>query len=466
MLLSVRFRTGGILRRASRVPAPARNGMIRAVLILKFGGTSVGSAAAIRQVWEIVRARQAQRPVVVVSAHGGVTDLLLELGRNAPRGLTDTGPLERRHREILRELELPEDLLDPLLANLRDLVRGMKLVGEASPRALDHLASFGERCSARTIAAFFTRMGTPARAVDANEAGLRTDSTHGRARPLPDDGRIARFFATLRELPIVTGFIGANDQGHFTTLGRNGSDFSAALFGHALDAREIQIWKDVDAVMTADPKVVKDARPIPTMSFAEAAELAYYGSKVLHPATIQPAMDKSIPVRVLNTMRPDQPGTVILPQYDEPGVTVRAVVYKKGIHLITLVSPRMLQQHGFLARVFDAAARHEVDVDLVATSEVSITMTTDRGEHLERLAAELAPIGQVSVEPRHALVCVVGAGIARSTHVAAQMLGTLADAGIRVRAISQGAIKVNIAVVVGEADTDHAVRLLHARFFA
>ena len=440
--------------------------MIRApMIVLKFGGTSVGSGPAIRQVYEIVRARLDQRPVVVVSAHAGVTDLLLELGRTAPRGETDTSAVVARHRTILRELELPADLLDPLLANLDDLVRGMKLVGEASPRALDHLASFGERCAARTVAAFFTRLGMPARAVDAHEAGLRTDANHGRARPLPDDGRIASHFARIVEVPVVTGFIGATEQGHVTTLGRNGSDFSAALFGNALGAREIQIWKDVDAVMTADPKVVKDARPIPTMSFAEASELAYYGSKVLHPATIQPAMEKAIPVRVLNTMRPELPGTVILPQYDEPGVTVRAVVHKKGIHLVTLVSPRMLQQHGFLAKVFEAAARYEVDVDLVATSEVSITMTTDRGANLERLAAELSAIGQVTIEQRHALVCVVGAGIARSSHVAAQMLTTLADAGLRVRAISQGAIKVNIAVVLAEADADEAVRKLHARFF-
>src|SRR5688500_9714009 len=181
-----------------------RCGMIRApMIVLKFGGTSVGSAPAIRQVYEIVRARLDQRPLVVVSAHAGVTDLLLELGRTAPRGDTDTTAVVQRHRTILRELELPADLLDPLLANLDDLVRGMKLVGEASPRALDHLASFGERCAARTIAAFFTRLGMPARAVDAHEAGLRTDANHGRARPLADDGRIARYFQRIAEVPVV-----------------------------------------------------------------------------------------------------------------------------------------------------------------------------------------------------------------------------------------------------------------------
>jgi aspartate kinase len=436
------------------------------MIVLKFGGTSVGTAPNIRNILDIVRREQERRPLVVVSALAGVTDLLVELGHTAPRGEIATETIEERHRAMLGELGLPTDLLDPLFGELNDLVRGMKLVGEASDRAVDCLLSFGERCSARLIAAFFAASGLPARAVDAFDAGLRTDSHFGRARPLPDDGRIAKFFADFAEVPVVTGFIAHDERGNITTLGRNGSDYSAALFGHAVSAEEIQIWKDVDGVMTADPKLVENACPIPVMSFEEAAELAYYGGKVLHPAAILPAMEKGIPVRVLNTSQPSSPGTLILASYDEPGVTVRSVVYKRGIHLVNLTSPRMLQQHGFLARVFEAAARHEIDVDLVATSEVSITMTTDSSARLEQLRADLAHIGKVEVEPHHALVCVVGRGMAAEFGVAAKVLTVLAEARVPVRVISQGAVKVNIALVVAEDHLERAIRALHGSFFA
>ncbi len=435
------------------------------MIVMKFGGTSVGSASKIRQVLEIVRREAERKPLVVVSALAGVTDMLVDIGQRAPRGELDLEPLFARHRDVLSELDLETDMLDPLFADLGDLVRGMKLVGEASPRALDSLLSFGERCSARLIAAHFDAEGLRARAVDAFEAGLRTDSNFGRARPQPDDGRIAAFFAAADFVPVVTGFVAQDDNGNITTLGRNGSDYSAALFGHAVSAEEIQIWKDVDGVMTADPHLVADARPIPVMSFDEASELAYYGSKVLHPAAILPAMEKSIPVRVLNTSEPSLPGTTILSSYDEPGVVVRSVVHKRGVHLINLVSPRMLQQHGFLAKVFDAAARHEIDVDLVATSEVSITMTTDRHDRVEPWRRDLEQVAEVTVEPHHAMICVVGRGIADAVGVPARVLGVLAEAKVPVRVISQGAIKVNIALVVAEEHLERAIVALHEAFF-
>jgi len=436
------------------------------MIVMKFGGTSVGTAAAIHRVFEIVRREAERKPIVVVSALAGVTDMLVDLGRAAPRERAVAAELVARHRAVVQELGLPPKLLDPLLEELSDLIRGMKLVGEASPRAVDCLLSFGERCSARIVAAYFDGNGLAARAVDAFAAGLRTDSNFGRAQPLPDDGRIARFFEAIEHTAVVTGFIAHDEQGNITTLGRNGSDYSAALFGHAVSAAEIQIWKDVDGVMTADPKMVESARPIAVMSFDEASELAYYGGKVLHPAAIQPAIEKSIPVRVLNTSQPDSPGTLILASYDEPGVAVRSVVYKRGIHLINLTSPRMLQQHGFLARVFDAAARHQVDVDLVATSEVSITMTTDSALHLDALRRDLSEIGEVRIEPDHSLICVVGRGIALEFGVAARVLQVLADAEVPVRVISQGAVKVNIALVVAESQLRRAITALHDCFFA
>lgn len=435
------------------------------MLVMKFGGTSVGSAHAIRDVLAIVRAHVERRPVVVVSAHSGVTNMLVELARQAPRGAADVGPVVERHRVVLHDLGLPLDLHESLVRELRDLVRGMGLVGEASPRATDYLLSFGERMAARTIAAAFSKEGFAATAIDAFDAGLLTDSNFGRARPLPDDGRIARNLAAVAGVPIVTGYIAKDRAGNITTLGRNGSDYSASLFGAALRAQEIQIWTDVDGLMTADPRIVPDARPIPTMSLDEASELAYYGGK-LHPATIQPAMEQRIPVRVLNTKQPSAPGTVILPEYEEADVVVRSIAFKKGIHLVNLVTPRMLKQPGYLARVFAACAAHEVDVDLVATSEVSVTMTVDQPDHLEALRSELSKLGEVTIEGGHSIVSVVGQGIAKAIDVPGRVFAALADEGVRVRVISQGAIKVNIAFVVADGDAPRAVRALHRRFFA
>jgi aspartate kinase len=316
----------------------------------------------------------------------------------------------------------------------------------------------------RTLAAYFTSCGVHATAVDAYELGLRSDSRFGRARPLADDGRIAERLAAIEGLPIVTGFIAKDEHGNITTLGRNGSDYSAALFGGALGAEEIQMWKDVDGVMTADPDMVPNPRRIEVMSFDEASELAYFGW-VLHPATILPAMEKSIPVRILNFSRPDVRGTVILPTYEEPGNAIRAIVHKRGMHLLTLLSPRMLAQYGFLAKVFEAAARHEVDVDLVSTSEVSITMTLSPCAGVEAFRTDLEKIGEVTLTRDHAMICVVGHGILLQTGVAASVFATLAEVGVRVRAISQGAVKVNIALVVAEADLSRAVVALHERFF-
>lgn len=435
------------------------------MIIMKFGGTSLGSAKDISAVLEIVRSKLDRRPLLVVSAHSGITNALMDLSSMAPSGAIDCQAVTGRHEALLRDLQLPVDLCEPLHQELRDLVRGMKLVGEASPRAVDQLLSYGERCSARILAAFFCASGVEAQAVDAYEAGLRSDSNFGRARPIEDQGEIASYFADFGSLPVVTGFIACDSNGNITTLGRNGSDYSAALFGKALSVEEIQIWTDVDGIMTADPSLVPEAQRIDSMSFEEASELAYYGGKVLHPAALMPAMAKAIPVRVLNTHRPNSPGTLILPQRNSDSPSVRSVAYKEGIFLINLVSPRMLQQSGFLARVFTIAAAHEVDVDLVATSEVSITMSTDRGESLGALAEDLAELGRVTIEDHLALLCVVGQGIASQHRVAAEILTTLADLEVQVRVISQGAIKVNVALVIAEADLQRAVTGLHQRFF-
>lgn len=431
---------------------------------MKFGGTSVGDARSIRQVVQIVRQQVHRAPVVVVSAHAGVTDALLELARKAPAGDADTGPIAARHRTILRELGLPADLLDGLLGELTDLARGLRLVGTASPKALDLMASFGERCSARTVAAAMRADGLAATAVDAHTAGLRTDSAFGRARPLPDDGRIRAFLTRVAGVPVVTGFLGGDDQGNITTLGRNGSDYSAALFGVALAAEEIQIWKDVDGVRTADPRVVPGALPIRAMSFAEACELTSFGSKVLHPAAMLPAMQQGIPLRVRSTLEPEAPGTTI-----ESAVAVRppvrAIAHRTGVATVTVASSSFAGQHGFLAKVFAELAELQCDVGPVAVAEAAVTFAVD-GALADTVTARLARLGDVQVVRDGAVVGVVGDPAALAASGIAEVAATLAKAGIPLRCASQGARGGTFAFVVPAVDLDRTVVQLHARFFA
>jgi aspartate kinase len=434
------------------------------MIVMKFGGTSLRDAACIQTVHDLVRHELARAPVVIVSAHSGVTNALVDLARDAVRAKVETGALRERHRAILRELDLPVDLHEGLFAELDDLLRGIHLVGEATPRSTDYVLSFGERLSARTLAAFFARRGTRAVALDAFDAGLVTDSRYGRARPLPDGGRIKAALSAVAGVPVITGYIGRDEKGNITTLGRNGSDYSAAIFGNAMDAEEIQIWTDVDGVMTADPNLVRGARPIERMSFDEASELAWYGGKVLHPSTILPAMEKRIPVRVLNTHRPDSKGTLIVDTLDEPGL-VRSIANKSRTILITIVSTRMFLQHGFLARIFEVFDRHEIVIDMVATTEISVSVTTDSDRNLESAVADLARFSEVRVEKDLALVCIVGQGIATGLGVSGDVFETMRDERIRVRMISQGAIKVNISFLVPAEDVGRAVVALHARFF-
>lgn len=430
---------------------------------MKFGGTSVGDARSIRQVVQIVRQQLPRRPVVVVSAHAGVTDALLALARQAPAGDAGTAAIAARHRTILAELGLPTDLLDPLLGELADLARGLRLVGAASPKALDLMASFGERCSARTVAAAMRAAGVPATAVDAPAAGLRTDSAFGRARPLPDDGRIAAFLATVDGVPVVTGFLGGDEHGNVTTLGRNGSDYSAALFGVAVAAEEIQIWKDVDGVRTADPRVVPGALPIRSMSFVEACELTSFGSKVLHPAAMLRPMQKGIPLRVRSTLEPEAPGTAIEAS-TAVRPPVRAIAHRAGVAMLTLTSSRFAGQPGFLARVFAELAELQCDVGPVAVAEAAVAFAVDAAL-VEAVAQRLQGLGDVQIGRDCAVVGVVGDPAALQRRGVADVSTTLADAGIALRCAGQGAHGSTFAFVVAAADLTRAVTLLHARFF-
>lgn len=434
------------------------------MIVMKFGGTSVGTAERIRQVAEIVRLNLPRKPILVVSAHGGVTDLLIRLARDAVRGTPPLDLLRERHLDIIRDLGLDPRLPEALLSELEVLLKGISMVKELTPRTLDYVMSFGERLSVRTVAAHLATVGLPSVAVDAYDLGLVTDSNFGAALPLPDsDAAIAWNLRRITDLPVVTGFIAKNREGDFTTIGRNGSDYTASILGAAAGAEEIQIWSDVDGVMTADPSIVSSALSIDRMSFDEASELAYYGGRI-HPATLVPAVRKRIPIRMLNTFRPASPGTVILQHAARQG-TVKSIVHKGDLFLINIVSTRMLQHHGFMGKIFDIFARHQIVIDMVATSEVSVSLTTDSDRNLEGAVKELAQIADVTVEPGKALVCVVGEGIRDTPGVAGDVFMAIKRASVNIEMISYGAARINIAFLVENEDVRTAVRALHEAFF-
>ncbi|MBI2930006.1 MAG: aspartate kinase [Planctomycetes bacterium] len=437
------------------------------MIVMKFGGSSVSDAERIRDVLEIVRARLDRAPIVVISAFRGVTDDLFALAEEALR--SDFSRLEKvraRHHEAADALGVDRDLLRENLEELSVLLKGISLVKELTPRTLDYVVSFGERLSTRLIAAAFTRVGVPAEQHDAFDIGLLTDDHFGGAQPLPEaEPEIKRHVGRMAKLPVITGYIGKTRDGDITTLGRNGSDFTATIIGAAVGAEEVQIWSDTDGIMTADPRLVPEARPIEQLTFEEASELAYYGGKVLHPATIVPAILKRIPVRALNTFKPDHKGTTILPSIENHPTGVKSIAHHLGNYVVNITSSRMLMGHGFLARIFEIFARHKIVVNMVATSEVSVSVTTDSPRHLDRAAKELEAIGEVSVEKNCAIVCVVGEGLKFMAGIAGDVFWALREAGVNVLMISQGASKINVAFVVKDEDVHRAVRALHRKFF-
>jgi len=445
---------------------------------MKFGGTSVEDAAAIDRVAAIVKSRLAEHPFVVVSAMAKVTDQLLAMAVAAGRGnrqlaLEICRVLRERHyltagellhtglhTELHGELGLEFDALDELL-------RGICAVGELTPRTSDYVVAFGERLSSMIATEAFLARGLPATLVDPRQV-IVTDAQHSRAVPQVEEinDRLHDHVQPLLEqqrVPIMGGFVGATREGITTTIGRGGSDFSAALVGAGLSAERIEIWTDVDGMKTTDPRICSQARRIKVISFEEAAGLAYFGAKVLHPATVLPAVEKNIPVLVLNSRNPANQGTRILARTPRSRSLFKAIAAKSRITVIDIVAARMLMAHGFLAKVFEIFARHRCAVDVVSTSEVSISLTVDSNEAIPQIAADLEKLAFVKYAGRKAIVCLVGENLRDTPGVAAQIFDAIRD--INVRMISQGASEINLTFVIDEVDVPEAVRRLHARFF-
>lgn len=438
------------------------------MLVMKFGGSSLADAAQIEKAARIVGGRMERSPVMVCSAHKGVTNALVRSAELASTGVMNLEPIELQRR-IAESVGLPPKTLEGLYQELEDTLKGIALLKEVSPRVRDLVSSFGERMSARTVAHVLREEGVKARAYDAFDLGFITDTTFGRARPLSGhEAEINARFAVETEsgtVPVVTGFIGKSRGGDITTVGRNGSDFTATVLAAALGAEECEIWTDTDGVMTADPSICTTARSIPHMSFAEASELALYGGRVLHPSTLIPAVKSKIPVRVMNTNRPEHPGTVIVEDAPEPEGPVTSIAYKEGASIITIASSTMLGQPGFLARVFDVLGRSEIDVDMISTSEVTVSMTTRQNVEGAPLLEELATFGRVSVASERTLICIVGRRLRTESGVAARVFGALQQAKVNVEMISHGANNINLSLMVRDEDVTRAVPALHEAFF-
>jgi aspartate kinase len=451
------------------------------LVVMKFGGTSLEDPEAIARTATIVAGRvgEGKQPVVVVSAMAKVTDQLLRAAAAASVGdrtgaLAISSRLRARHRDTASALvKDPKDVaalldfIDQKFDSLDEVLRGLAAILELTPRISDLIVSYGERLSSRIVAQAFRERSVDAVHVDAREIVI-TDSSFQKAVPL-DDFIEKRAAEKLRphvdqgRVPVMGGFIGSNEAGITTTLGRGGSDFTGALIGGALSADAIEIWTDVDGIMTTDPRVVPEALRVKIISFEEAAELAYFGAKVLHPATILPAVKKNIPVLVLNSRNPSNEGTRIISIAPHCRSPFKSIAVKRKLSIIDVVASRMLMTHGYMSEIFAIFDKHQCPVDMVSTSEVSVSLTVDSNDKLPSIAADLSRLADVKYEGKKALVCLVGEDIRGQNGIAAQVFNAIRH--LNVRMISQGASEINMSFMIEEEDVDEAVRSLHAAFF-
>jgi aspartate kinase len=401
---------------------------------------------------------------------GKTTNKLLAIAADAVAG--ELKPALAKLAE-LREFHVREsaglgtdDVVEAHFQDLDALVRGLAVMRELTPRATDAISAYGERISSLIVAAHLRRCGMNAAHVDSRSV-IVTDRRHTQAAPLFDETnrRLRETLVPLlgHSVVVMGGFIASNEDGVTTTLGRGGSDYTASIVGAGIGAEEIQIWTDVDGMLTADPTVLPGAHRVKVCSFTEAAELAYFGAKVLHPATVLPAIEKNIPVRILNSRRPEVEGTLIVSDPPPCSTPIRSIACKRNITLLNIVSTRMLMAHGFLRRIFEVFDRYETSVDMLATSEVSVSLTIDNTRSLPAIQAELEAFAEVSIEKDLAIVCMVGENIRRCDNVSARAFTALD--GIRPRMVSQGASQLNLSMVVAAADLQRAIESLHREFF-
>ncbi|MGE5748835.1 MAG: lysine-sensitive aspartokinase 3, partial [Gemmatimonas sp.] len=443
----------------------------------KFGGTSVGDAAAIRRTAEIVKSKIDRDPIVVVSALGGTTNALLAVGEQSAKGhligaLRGVETLRDRHlREcdaLLGESDEAMEIaaeLSAMFDELAHLAEALSTLGHVTPRSFDAIASYGEQLSANLVSAYFRVAGIDAEYVDPR-AVMITDDRFMEAEPQPEviaerSREILQPMVQQKRVPVLGGFVGSTEGGITTTLGRGGSDYSASLIGAALGAEAIEIWTAVDGMLTADPRVVEGSLLIEQIRFDEASELASFGAKVLHPNTIAPAVRLGIPVFVYNSRKPEGKGTRIT--FDAPHRPVSAIAGKTDVTVVKVTAARMLLAHGFLRRVFEIFEKHKTSVDVVATSEVSVSVTIDDASRLDSLLVDLRDLGDVSIERHRGIIAIVGAGICDAGGAMGRALMTLGD--VQIHMMSLSATGINLTVIVDADVVNPAMKRLHKEFF-
>lgn len=445
---------------------------------MKFGGTSVGDVTAFQRVVEIVSSQVDKQPVVVTSAMTKTTDALLAAFETARKGDADTAfeslePHFARHAEVVESLVSSNNKhsftneIRFAREELSDLL--MRVARRSLPLQMlkDAIVSYGEQLASRLLTDVLRSADVKASHVDSRRL-IVTDDEYGAAQPIWDETQdLVRLelepMIEAGEVPILGGFIAASRAGETTTLGRGGSDYSAAIYAACLEARELQIWTDVTGVLTCDPRVCPEARTLRTLSYEEAAELAYFGAKVLHPKTIQPAVDLEIPVRVCNSREPGEQGTMVLPASRSTPRKIKSIAHKTGITVLHITSARMLGAYGFMSAIFQIFERHRTVVDVVTTSEVSVSLTLDNTSSLDAVVADLERIGTVDIERDQAIICLVGSGLRQTAGVAAQIFSAIAD--FNVSMISHGASGVNMTFVVKQEVVGEVIKKLHKEFF-
>jgi aspartate kinase len=449
------------------------------VIVIKFGGTSVGDAARVAAAIDIVSERRHLKPIVVVSALAGITNELVAASeaardQNPERAKEIMDRIRQRHEDVAMQLVQQKfDFFDAFLKQLsrqieqvQTILSGIALLGEITDRARDKVVSIGEKLSSVLFAYSMMMRALPSEHVESEEV-IWTNDTFGGATPLMDRtseaaAKTLRPLIERNRIPVMGGFIGRTVGGATTTLGRNGSDYSAAIVGAAVGATEVQIWTDVDGLLTCDPRIVPSAQVIDRLSHDEAAELASFGAK-LHPRTLEPAIAAGIPVRVLNTHNPSSPGTLITREGDDRGNGPRSVARKRHVTVVHMTSNKMLGAHGFLARIFDVFEQLAISVDLIATSEVSVSVTVDERHDIDELRARLEKAAAVEILDEQCIVAIVGRNLLADSLVGARVFEALR--GVPVKMLSLGRSGLNLSIVVDDRDSDRAVRQVHAALF-
>ena len=440
------------------------------MIVMKFGGSSVANAERIRHVASIIKAYRDRRPVVVLSAMGDTTDYLLEAADLAVSGNVNINRIRKLQTDTETELAITVPGVEKLLDELTRLLTGISMIKELTRRTKDYVVSFGERMSVRMMAAYLTKIGIPAESYDAWEIGFTSDSNFMSAELLDSvwsdiPAHLGSYEKGKKsEIPVVTGFIAHDADGNITTLGRGGSDLTATMIGAAMRAEEIQTWKDVDGIMTGDPRICSDAQLVPEVTYDEAQELAMFGAQVLHPRSMVPCRRTGTPVRVKNSYNIDSPGSIIIADHNTEPNPVCAVTSVKHVTLIDIVSTSMLDASGFLAHIFNQFLKWDTSIDVIATSEVSVSLTINCTDHLDGIVADLKRVADVNVKRDKAIVAII-CDAAHSSTILADGFTALSRAGKNVQMISQGASKVNISLLCDDSEADRVVQILHNAYF-